>query len=436
MPANKNMRKVESPYLCPPFKIQNGRYTEFGVLAKKLPVTCAYVFEKSPIWLLVFTPKTLGSIYLVDFDDFSSLFKHLKTNHCDLKLYNFLVTHLRRSSFSFSSAPADSLYLVSGSVNFLNERAFLLRDKKFLFVTDHHCRVRKIPPTLNISLHRLKHRDVGGATTYEVLWGTQNYQFDLQKTNLKRVIGDFIDYGTIPHRLPTLSRPLLHTQLLPVKHLNVWIQYPTHYHCDGIGFKQLSLKELASLFGFPSSSRLPVSLDSFPMVPLQILDTLLMPLLTSIPSRQLSFTTNPSPNEQSKEATHMHLFWSPSEATSFSATKSDDAAVNTQLWDKRIYCLWPSFTPTVLSALRHLVLGYVFKQLFKEFSSYMETSYGSAWLCLVKQARKTSNECLQGYQDNLKGGFGGISYLIFKRVWLHCIAILEVLFRLGTGDHH
>ena len=91
LPDVEKMRKVESSFIKPPCQIQNkGRFTEFGVFTKNKPVNCAYVFENDPIWLCSFTPKTLGVIYMVDFDDFSSLFKHLKTNQYDLKLYNSL----------------------------------------------------------------------------------------------------------------------------------------------------------------------------------------------------------------------------------------------------------------------------------------------------------------------------------------------------------
>ena len=72
--------------------------------------------------------------------------KHLTGKELDFTLYNSLVSYLGRSSFCFKSPPEDVLHLISGNVNFLNEKASMLRIKRFLYCSDVHHKYRRVLP--------------------------------------------------------------------------------------------------------------------------------------------------------------------------------------------------------------------------------------------------------------------------------------------------
>ena len=111
---------------------------------------------------------------MVDIESFSQLAKHLTDKELDFTLYNSLVSYLGRSSFSFKSPPEDVLHLISGNVNFLNEKASVLRIKRFLYCSDVHHKYRRVLPHSKFLLRRMRHYHVGGATDFEVLWCTHD----------------------------------------------------------------------------------------------------------------------------------------------------------------------------------------------------------------------------------------------------------------------
>ena len=100
-------------------------------------------FQLAPVWLLSLTPGMISSIYIVDFDSFFGLIQHLTTNHLDVKLYNSLGTYLGRGLFNFNPPPSNTLYLISGYVQFLNEKASKVRKERGIYITDKHNRFRK-----------------------------------------------------------------------------------------------------------------------------------------------------------------------------------------------------------------------------------------------------------------------------------------------------
>ena len=76
LPIKVNSRKGDLD--STPVQSQSMRRTEFGIMPRRRALTCVYLFETNPIWLLAFTPTTLKKIYLSDFNDFSSFFNHFK----------------------------------------------------------------------------------------------------------------------------------------------------------------------------------------------------------------------------------------------------------------------------------------------------------------------------------------------------------------------
>ena len=191
------------------------RNTETGIIAIKKKLSVAYCFEANPIWLLSLDPKNTAHIYLVDMKSFSDLMNHLTSNNLDVTLYNSLVSFLGRSTFRFTAPPSGILYLISGSISFLNDKASYLRQERFIFSTDSHRQYRSLPSAF-IPLHRIKHQTVGGASTYQGIWGCNGINISPHLTSLRRQIGDYIDYSIPPTKLPPQQICVRHNQLLPV----------------------------------------------------------------------------------------------------------------------------------------------------------------------------------------------------------------------------
>ena len=65
----------------------------------------------------------------------------------------------------------------------------------------------------------LKHKAVGGDTTFSVLWG-QQYIPTPKPTDLTRCVGDFINYAERPSKLPKKEKFISHKDLLSATHIN------------------------------------------------------------------------------------------------------------------------------------------------------------------------------------------------------------------------
>ena len=85
-----------------------------------------------------------------------------------------------------------------------------------------------------------------------------------------------MNYSENPTCLATTDPTLASTDMLYVAVLRTLVSYPTRVSCTGIRFRQLNLSEMAKIFGFPGKfSILGLNPGIFPLVPLQILDTVL-----------------------------------------------------------------------------------------------------------------------------------------------------------------
>ena len=149
--------------------------------------------------------------------------------------------------FYFVPPPSDTLHLVSGDVHFLNDQFDTLRHKKYIYCTDVHKVYRRLPLG-GPSFSRLSHKQVGGASTFQVLWSSNTIS-QPQTTALSRCIGDFLDYKLKPSKLPDSVHPVSYKSLLPISQIHGWISFPTHFRSAGIGFRQLSVSELVGLVG-------------------------------------------------------------------------------------------------------------------------------------------------------------------------------------------
>ena len=149
--------------------------------------------------------------------------------------------------------------------------------------------------------------------------------------------------------------------------------------------KKLSLSEFIPLFGLSSrTSRINLTFNSFPVVPVHILDTLFAPFYrnnSTIPnSNHNTSTTTSVPPENLNYLPTLRCTlppdWTMEQSTSAIVAKDDKAEVQTHMWDKRISVLYPSFTSTIINVLRSIVLLNICKELYKEFVNFMMVQRG------------------------------------------------------------
>ena len=159
------------------------------------------------------------------------------------------------------------------------------------------------------------------------------------------------------------------------------------FSVNGFGYRVLTLHELAKIFGLhPNHTSPPPPLLTYPLVPVQILDALLLPLLQQEPSSPTTslvsvpaifhdsgYTTFPLLNKNLCHSWYSHV------SETNTSTKDDSAAVDVSIWNNRITLLFPHIEPELLEKFRFLLLRKLFSKLFQEFVSFMKSKY-NGWL--------------------------------------------------------
>ena len=132
-------------------------------------------------------------LYISDFTSFSELLQHIEACGVKTSIFNKMVSTLGRKCFCFGQHKSENLvWLVSGSIQFLNEQLYALQKENCIFITNMHKIWRRLPKSA-INLCRLSHSQCGGGSNFSVLYST-TYPHQLQLTPLKRSVGDFINH--------------------------------------------------------------------------------------------------------------------------------------------------------------------------------------------------------------------------------------------------
>ena len=369
------------------------RQSESGYIPRRQPFSVVLINQTNPVWLLGLEPRWIEYIFLVGCSSLSDLSDKITANQSDITLYNTLVNYLGRSTFKFTIPPTNTLHLISGDVQFLNDQAITLRQEKGIFITDKHRHFRKIPPS-PLNLARLHHHDVGGPTNFEILWSYHNLSCKFIPSKLKRNISDFMSHSLGPTSETTTALYSPASKLLSVHHIDSLIQYNTRFTTSRIGYRVLSTDELKKMFGFSEfNQRITVLRTSFPVLPLQILHSLLDPTSPSQHYEGSSQLNTPFSHDVSDDTTAIYIkslgilmpnTWKTAPQSVVGVAKADDALVNTHMWDARISAIWNTFTPRRLSLLRAVVLKFAIKSLYKEFCTFMKIKHGVKWTTYIK----------------------------------------------------
>ena len=368
-------------------RVENGRLSQFRSTSFIL------LFENAPIWLLSLEMYFVKTISFWQFSDFSQLRSHVVRqgrffvellSRFDISKFNFNGNHV-------SDQHTSSLILVSGSLTFIRSMLSqfpVSENSSLIFIVDKHCKIRKLPD-FRPNLTRIKHEDFGGGTKFETLWASMNVDLVPRSTTIRRDISAFLDFSQKSRPIKSLTDQYFLSQydLLPISTTTMRrkILVDSHFGSSGMGERFLTVQELAALFGVQRSFLPFLSYDSFPLVPTQILDGLLLPLMDrvhdvdlAVRSRKRIRLPRPVPDNSPVYLSSLQKTlpnsWAKVDIMEQQAAKHDDAVVDFAKWDLRILSLWPRAT-FLIPALRKFILRRQRRRLFLEFLHYIRGRY-------------------------------------------------------------
>jgi len=366
------------------------KIVQHGVIHSFPPIVVTLLFQRIPWWLCALDRERVLSIQFPQFASYSDLISALELLEQGRPFISIL-SSFDSAIFHFQSTRSEheDLVLVCGSLAFFNTLwGGSTYPRTWIFCTDVHQKWRFLPD-FPFQLHRIHHFHHGGPTKFEMLWASSE-TLSFSTTKLSRTIGDFLDYSIRPKSCSQspLSKHFKISSVLPVRGLFSPILYPTHFSSSGYGVRPLSASELGHVFGMPSIYLQFFRLEDFPILPTQILDSLIaawsdLLLRPSHKVRKIDFCV-PTPLPVSDSAPVyldniqkvLPSTWSLSAPSADKAAKADDAQVARAMWDNRILTIWPSASRLIV-ALRPLLLRRRRRLLYLEFRNYLQNKYGT-----------------------------------------------------------
>jgi hypothetical protein len=193
-------------------------------------------------------------------------------------LWSKTVSYLGADRIRYSKVPPPgALHLLSGSFRFLGSELARYPDAPSIAVVHDlvrplRCRAPRAIGSMRWEL--VRHVDFGGPTSYATLFGYLNLGDATPRcSDLRRTIGDYVDYGLATWGGKAVVDALEITELLSISRLDQVVRYPSHRSSTGYVFRALGPAELALIFGLPSWLRQgDVNIRDFHIVPVQILD--------------------------------------------------------------------------------------------------------------------------------------------------------------------
>ena len=346
------------------------------------------IFETLSWWILALHPHFVSSIVVVGFDSLSGLYHDLSAHPHHSDLFNKAFLRLGLSKIRFVSRlttlDLESILLLSGSISFFETCLDnpLLNNNKLVYVLDKHYTKRDLPRCSHL-LRRLKHWEVGGPSGFVALISYGKLDLSPRSTKIRRMIRHFIDFPQRPRcsgSLPLNATVIDDNKRLPVHQVVCLVQHRSQFVSSGVGVRHLTPTELACMFGISSALHDRVTVNFFPFVPVQILDSALYPLLTtskssSIPSKM--FSVPPLPKFTGtflKGIGVLPSSWSTMDYHVEQAAKSDDAEPVFRHWDERITLMLPHVAPA-LPLLRRILMRRLYRSLYREFIAFLRNKY-------------------------------------------------------------
>ena len=158
--------------------MRNHRVKEYEELSLIQPQHFALIFETLPLWLLALNNNSICRLYIPGCTSLSNFTLHTKKNQLDHNLYHNIILNIGIDNTLFSTPPSEIIFLVYGTILFLNEQRLRLRQRKVISIIDHHVLYRNKRPISSKDFSRLTHVEVGRATTMScIIFIPQLYYF-------------------------------------------------------------------------------------------------------------------------------------------------------------------------------------------------------------------------------------------------------------------
>ena len=374
--------------------VQKRKISYSGSISVRAPVEFVLLFDDVPWWLLAIDLTYVKSIVLFDFLDLITVKNILSSRPFG---YIFLqILELFKSKINFSPSfqvSTNTLVLISGSIHFLDSHRIFEEHtiSNWLFISTELKKYRHVPLSGH-QFSRILHKHHGGPTDIAALYSSSDPSFKCLKSPLRRSVGDFIDFSIRPTPVPAQSdsRYVSHLSLIPAKGLSSSIIIPTSFTSTGFGLRVLNGNELGHIFGLPSHFHSFFAPEDFPIIPVQVLNSLLIQFLDSVdtfpvlnssvqsPAKRLCLP-KPIPDFLPEFLSDLNKslppLWSRVNSTVDKAAKADNASVPLEMWNNRVTPLFPSFTPSILERLRSLVLRKYRRKVYLEFVSFLRVAY-------------------------------------------------------------
>ena len=332
------------------------------------------------------------------------LYQYLLQFTSRLQLFNKAFRRLGVDKLSFSPTLgplcSESTLLVSGSCPFYSRimNNHLVTNKRSAYICDTPYTKASLPACSH-PLQRIKHWQVGGATSFVALVGHSDPSLRPHKSKLQRTLKHFIDYSLRPtalNRFSTSPTYSCESKRLPIPLVHEYVGHATHFCASGYGIRKLIFSELGSLFGLDVDLIGSTTITSYPLPPVQILDSVLHPFLTPVP-RDPPSTMLTLPPVIPPTGTYLPILrktlplsWSQVDYLADKAAKDDDAEPVFRHWEDRIRLVLPH-TTSILPWLRRRLMHKLYRRLWLEFTAYLRSKYGHFHRLLAR-----SNKTIRG----------------------------------------
>jgi hypothetical protein len=269
------------------------RVVERGLLKYPGSGTFWIQAENFPLWLLGLDRSVVQAIHLMGGSDAKSYLAVMKSRGCDLSLINLVIGRIGLGKVRFSTLErpnpldANAIVLVSGSLEYIRHCS-ILATKPTMVLCDDHIRGKVSKFGGSFRWFHLRHTNFGGPTAFKAFVGTNIEAFQPELTELRRSIAHILDHSIRPTvRTADYKKAIPASRLLHPHSLGDEVLYRSSFTSTGWGSRPLTADELGVAFGFPSWLRHEgLSIASFPVVPIQLLDGCLRGLLPQVTAKQ------------------------------------------------------------------------------------------------------------------------------------------------------
>jgi hypothetical protein len=403
------------------------RAVEVKVVSERTLLDVLVMFENFPVWLLGLEPIRIRHIHILGYSTHQFFVEYLTHRSFPIDLVWRLLSRFgsRRVFYhqKWDSTADPVVTLVSGSLSYIKSVVLSSATSSrntAIGVIDHHFygRLRNGRPSGLPVGHdsgpcrwtRIRHESVGGASNFVALFCSTEV-LDPVVSMLQRTLHHVLDHeirptcvrDTDPRRESALT---LRERIHPAA-LDRFIVYSTQFCCTGWGIRVLTPGELAQVFGLPMFCRLgDLQPGDFTyLIPAHLLhatlDELCPTRLPAVTKGQVAKLAHP----------RLPLFKFPCASRSWIAglrrwlphswiDARDDALVATEMWDKRLFLLYPKCSSSHLEPLRRWLLCHARRLVLRGLRGYLVRLYGPHWIKVLLESRqiynKDKNHCLRG----------------------------------------